>query len=133
VFLTLGTGCSGGLPEYFGPLCDKAASGDWSPAAVRPELDHVDYAKWIDDPELEAQLLTYGMDDQWGHLSGSDVNQEGIESGKVILVDAERNHSRFLLPFDVRFDCGTPLRVTSDGRRWARLVDLTLTRRCEIK
>jgi len=58
---------------------------------------------------------------------------EGIESGKVILVDAERNHSRFLLPFDVRFDCGTPLRVTSDGRRWARLVDLTLTRRCEIK
>jgi len=58
---------------------------------------------------------------------------EGIESGKVILVDAERNHSRFLLPFDVRFDCGTALRVTSDGRRWARLVDLTLTRRCEIK
>ena len=58
---------------------------------------------------------------------------EGIESGKVILVDAERNHSRFLLPFDVRFDCGTPLRVTSDGRRWARFVDLTLTWRCEIK
>ncbi len=45
---------------------------------MRPELDHVDYAKWIDDPELEAQLLTYGMDDQWEHLSGSDVNQDGI-------------------------------------------------------
>ena len=78
VFLTLGTGCSGELPEYFGPLCDKGASGDWSPAVMRPELDHVDYAKWIDDPELEAQLLTYGMDEQWERLSGSDVNEEGI-------------------------------------------------------
>jgi hypothetical protein len=58
---------------------------------------------------------------------------EGSEADKVILVDAERNHSRFLLPFDVRFDCGTPLRVTLDGRRRARLVDLTLTWRSEIK
>jgi hypothetical protein len=77
-FLMISTGCSGELPEYFGPLCDKAASGDWSPSVMRPELDHVDQAKWTDDPELEAQLLTYGMDDQWEHLSGSDVNEDGI-------------------------------------------------------
>ncbi len=78
MLLTLGAGCGPGLPEYSGPLCDKAASGDWSPAGMRAELDHVDYAKWIDDPELEAQLLAYGMDDQWEHLSGNDVNQDGI-------------------------------------------------------
>jgi len=78
VFLTLGTGCGGDLPEYFGPLCDKGESGDWSPAVMRPELDHIDYANWMDDPELEAQLVTYGMDDQWEHLSGSDVNEDGI-------------------------------------------------------
>jgi hypothetical protein len=42
---------------------------------------------------------------------------EGIESDKVILVDAEQNHSRFLLSLASRFDCGTALRVTSDGQR----------------
>ena len=78
VFLTLGMGCGQELPEYFGPLCDKAAGGDWSPAVTHPELDHVGYARWTDDPELEAQLLAYGMDDQWEHLSGNDVNQDGI-------------------------------------------------------
>jgi hypothetical protein len=40
-----------------------------------------------------------------------------IESGKVILADAERNHSRFLLSLATRFDCGTALRVTLDGQR----------------
>jgi hypothetical protein len=58
---------------------------------------------------------------------------ECFESDKVILVDAEGDHSRFLFPFDVRFDCGTALRVTLDGQRRARLVDLTLTWRSEIK
>ena len=38
VLLTLGAGCGPGLPEYSGPLCEKAASGDWSPAAMRGEL-----------------------------------------------------------------------------------------------
>jgi hypothetical protein len=78
VFLVLGTGCGGELPEYFGPLCDKAASGDWSPAVRRPELDHIDYVKWVAHPELETQLLAYGMDDQWERLSGSDVDEDGI-------------------------------------------------------
>jgi hypothetical protein len=32
---------------------------------------------------------------------------EGIEADKVILVDAERNHSRFLLPWAARFECRT--------------------------
>ena len=32
---------------------------------------------------------------------------EGIEADKVILVDAERNHSRFLLPWAAKFECRT--------------------------
>ena len=61
------------------------------------------------------------------------LSSEGIESDKVILVDAERNHSRFLLSLATRLECGTTLRVKLDGQRRARLVDLTLTWRCEIR
>jgi hypothetical protein len=78
VLLTLSIGCGRELPEFYGPLCDKAAAGDWSPAAMRPELDHVDYAKWVEDPELEALLRTYGMDDDWELLSGRDVNEDDV-------------------------------------------------------
>lgn len=78
VLLTLSTGCAPEIPEYFGPLCDMALNDDWSPAATRPELDHVDYIEWIDDPELEALLLGHGMDHEWERLSGNDINEQGI-------------------------------------------------------
>lgn len=77
VLFTLSVGCAD-IPEYYGPLCDKAATGDWSPASTNPELDHVEYATWTRDPELEQLLRSYGMDDGWDFLSGNDVNEDGV-------------------------------------------------------
>ena len=77
VLLTLAMGCSE-LPEYYGPLCDHAETGSWSPALDHPELDHADYYAWIDDPDLEQRLRSYGMDGSWDFLSGHDVNEDGL-------------------------------------------------------
>jgi hypothetical protein len=77
VLLALTMGCSE-LPEYYGPLCDHAETGSWSPSADHPELDHIDYYAWVDDPELEASLRNYGMDGSWDFLSGNDVNEDGL-------------------------------------------------------
>lgn len=77
LFTTL-AGCAG--PPVFdeGPLCDKAATLDWSPAAMRPELDHVDFATWTKDPELEQRLLGHGLVATRDHLGGNDINADGI-------------------------------------------------------
>lgn len=75
--LTLSVGCAD-LPEFYGPLCDQALTGEWSPASEDPHLDHIDYVRWPDDPELEQQLRSYGMDGSWEFLSGNDINEDGI-------------------------------------------------------
>jgi hypothetical protein len=78
MLFTILAGC-GGPPVYDeGPLCDKAATHDWSPAAGRPELDHMDFATWTTDPELEQRLLAHGLVASRDHLGGNDVNQDGI-------------------------------------------------------
>lgn len=76
-FLTVSVGCSD-LPEYYGPLCDQAATGEWSPAIQDPELDRAENYSWHEDPELEQLLRSYGMDGSWDFLSGSDINEDGI-------------------------------------------------------
>jgi hypothetical protein len=78
VLFTILAGC-GGPPIYDeGPLCDEAATLDWSPAATRPELDHVDFATWTTDPELEQRLLDHGLATSRDHLGGNDINADGI-------------------------------------------------------
>ena len=78
ILFTILTGC-GGPPVYDeGPLCDKAATLAWSPSARRPELDHVEFAKWTKDPELEQRLLDHGLVASRDHLGGNDVNDDGI-------------------------------------------------------
>ena len=76
--MTLWTGCGEGLPEFYGPLCDDAQTGDWSPAVVRPDLDRAEHFSWIGDEEVEQTLRGYGMDEAWDFLSGNDVNEDGI-------------------------------------------------------
>jgi hypothetical protein len=58
---------------------------------------------------------------------------ECFESGEIVFIDAKRNHSGFLFCVGARFESGTVRGVTMDGQRRARLVDLRLTWRCEIK
>lgn len=78
ILFTILSGC-GGPPVYDeGPLCDKAATLDWSPAARRPELDDVEFATWTTDPELEQRLLDHGLVASRDHLGGNDVNADGI-------------------------------------------------------
>ena len=77
LWLALLVGCWD-LPEYYGPLCDKAATHDWSPAIQQPEMDHIDHFRWPSDPALEERLRGYGMDDSWDLLSGQDVADDGI-------------------------------------------------------
>jgi hypothetical protein len=78
VLFTILVGC-GGPPIYDeGPLCEKAVTADWSPAAAHPKLDHVDFAAWTADPELEQRLLDHGLVASRDHLGGNDVNADGI-------------------------------------------------------
>lgn len=74
--LCLSVACSG-IPEFYGPLCDDAETGNWTPS-YDPELDRADYYAWVDDPKVESFLRSYGMDDSWDFLSGNDVNDDGI-------------------------------------------------------
>ncbi len=45
---------------------------------MNPELDHVDFATWTTDPELEQRLLGCGLVTSRGELGGNDVNADGI-------------------------------------------------------
>ncbi|MBW2507769.1 MAG: hypothetical protein JRE81_03995 [Deltaproteobacteria bacterium] len=74
--LCLCVACSG-IPEFYGPLCDDAETGNWS-VSYSPELDRAEYYAWVDDPEVESLLRRYGMDDDWDFLSGNDINDDGI-------------------------------------------------------
>jgi hypothetical protein len=46
----------GSFPERDADIC---ARDEQRQGLAKSELDHVDHERWIDDPELEAQLLTY--------------------------------------------------------------------------
>lgn len=78
LLFTILVGC-GGVPIYDeGPLCDKAATADWSLTQKDPELDRVEFATWTTDPELEERLLGYGLAVGPDYLGGNDVDDDGI-------------------------------------------------------
>lgn len=76
VLFTAVAGC--GLPIYEeGEICDQALTLEWE-ESQNPELDHVDFMSWTNDPELEQELLSYGMVDAKDFLGGNDINEDGI-------------------------------------------------------
>ncbi|MGB5374427.1 MAG: hypothetical protein WBN15_11645 [Polyangiales bacterium] len=96
-------------PEVFGTVTHAFSNGELQKTAdtvhIRVNPRHlverlcVDSAFQASAPEAPSEYL---------RTRATRLKCERIESDEIVLGNSKRNHSRFLLSFDVRFAGGTP-------------------------